>query len=258
MTSREFSALCKRYGFSQQGKVYYRCFGEGILQLITIGNREYLDPLSPERTDKHRKSNRISFYFWSMYENLPEAFFNNAQYFIGIYPEQLIEKKINPAFMGLQEQYKLMVSHGFPYLDSIKTQKDLISSVLDHEMMESSTPNYMNSEMVSAFLLCNKPKEALLRLACLHVQNYSVFHENNRDLRETKMYDEYFEKLDMLQSRMAYRDCLIWDILLERWDSIKEKLHQNFLRNCEWANKYKFAFSDNFSPIDLQNFSFTI
>lgn len=75
MTSREFSALCKRYGFSQQGKVYYRCFGEGILQLITIGNREYLDPLSPERTDKHRKSNRISFYFWSMYENLPETFF---------------------------------------------------------------------------------------------------------------------------------------------------------------------------------------
>ena len=256
MTTREFSALCKQHGFSQQGKVYYRCVGEGILQIITTGYREYLNACSLERTDKHRKSNRISLYFWSMYEYLPEAFFNDAKYFIGIYPEQLTEKKLNPAFMGLQEQYKLMISHGFPFLDSIKTQKDLIHSVLDYEMIGSGTPNYMNSEIVSAFLLCNESKEALLRLGCLHVQNSMAFHENNRNLRESKMYDEYFEKLDILQNRMSYHDQLIWDIVLGRWASVKEKLHQNFLRNCEWANKYKFTFSDNFSPIDLQNFTF--
>ena len=256
MTTREFSALCKQHGFSQQGKVYYRCVGEGILQIITTGYREYLDDRSPERTDKHRKSNRVSFYFWSMYEYLPEAFFNDAKYFIGIYPEQLTEKKLNPAFMGLQEQYKLMISHGFPFLDSIKTQKDLIHSVLDYEMIGSGTPNYMNSEIVSAFLLCNEPKEALLRLGCLHVQNYMAFHKNNQALKETKMYNEYVKHLNELQSKMAYREHLFWDILLKKNESLIETLQKNFLRNCEWAKKYKISFSDNFFPIEFENFIF--
>ena len=247
MTPKEFSFLCKHHGFSQHGKAYYRCFGEGILQIITTGNRDYLDDRSPERTDKHRKSNRISFYFWSMYEDLPEAFFNDAQYFIGIYPEQLIEKRLNPDFMGLQEQYKLMVSHGFPYLDSIKTQKDLLHAVIDYETIEIGTPNYMNNEIVSAYLLCDEPKEALLRLACLHVQNDMAFHSNNQNLRENKIYDEYFKHLNDHQSKMAYRDHLFWNILLGENESIKEILRQNFRRNCEWAKKYKISFCDNFS-----------
>ena len=70
------------------------------------------------------------------------------------------------------------------------------------------------------------------------------------------MYDEYFENLDKIQNRTAYRDRLFWDILLRRNEAISVALQQNFSRNCEWAKKYKMSFSDNFRPIELKSFNF--
>ena len=83
-----------------------------------------------------------------------------------------------------------------------------------------------------------------------------AFHENNRNLRENKMCDEYVKHLNELQSKMAYRDNLFWNILLKKNESLRETLQQNFLRNCEWAKKYKISFSDNFFPIEFENLIF--
>ncbi len=78
LTARQFTDLCKSYGFKKLKANYFRCVGDGILQVISTQNREYMSPNSPYYSSTNRKSNTVSLGFISMYSVIPEYFFVNT------------------------------------------------------------------------------------------------------------------------------------------------------------------------------------
>ena len=253
ITAKEFSALCRANGFSRKGKVFSRCIGDGIFQNISLEQSDYISMESPERTEKHRKSTYIMFDFWSMYHNIPDYFFTETKYLGEWAPEVLLRQCPNRTpFMGTQHHYRIMIEKGFDFLNSIRTQRDLLDAMLQMEIVEYGRPLYHNVKLCEPFLICGENKEAIYRLNGMIMQNCSAFHSKFDHLRREGNTEEYFRYLDEHQEKINKLMKLSWACILDKKDVILERLQTNFQRNYQLAKENKIAFSEDFHAVDLE------
>lgn len=249
LTTRQFTDLCKSYGFKKAKTRYLRCVGDGILQVISTRSREYMSPNSPYYSSTNRKSNTISFGFISMYSVIPEFFFceEGCTRFC---PANLYGRNcVDCEFMGIQEHYRGMLDKGFDLLNSMKTQKDLLDNAEILSKAESGHILYYQTEYCAPYLICGKPDEAFQLIAGRYTQNMTVFHLNCDSLISAGNYDEYFQRMNELQSALAPFADLFYAILTKNHKKIEGFLRKNYQQNMQYAEKYNIPFSDDYAPL---------
>ena len=243
ISSRDFTKLCQERGFSKKGKVYMRCIGDGVLQLITTADTAY--------TVSVEKSNYIGINLWSMYADLEDYCFQYDKYFGAYIPENIIGQKKFSSFQGIQSEYQIMIETGFDFLDSITTQQKLIDSVLYLQTMQSGKPPHLDTKLCAPFLICGNYAEALSRLCGLYTQNVSAFLEKSRNLRCVEHAEQYIQKELAYENKIKHRFDLLSPVLGNNKDKIKYLLKSYFERNFSLAKENGIPFSENFCPLDL-------
>lgn len=249
LTARQFTDLCKSYGFKKLKANYFRCVGDGILQVISTQNREYMSPNSPYYSSTNRKSNTVSLGFISMYSVIPEYFF--CEYGCARFcPANLYGRNCAGCeFMGIQEHYSAMLDKGFDLLNSMKTQKDLLDNAEILSKADSGHILYYQTEYCAPFLICGKPDEAFQLIAGRYTQNTTTFHLNFDSLISAGNYDEYFQRMNELQSELAPFADLFYAILTKNNKKIEGFLRKNYQQNMQYAEKYQIPFSDDYAPL---------
>jgi len=248
---KEFSSLCKERGFSKKGKAFSRCIGDGIYQNITIAEKYYIDPSSPEYSSTNRKSPSIRFGFWSMYSDLSPApdFFTVIfrEHGWGLFPENILGIKSEP-FMGYTRQHEIMLDKGFDLLDSITTQKQLLS--VTYQLLKAEWGEYIPHlpHLAAPHALCNEILKARDRIYSIYVQNCLTFFEKTKPLKDAAQYEEYFKKLDEFEDSTKDLTTFLY-LTFKEADERNEYMRSCLERNIQYAKENKIAFADNFEPL---------
>ena len=256
ITTREFSKMCRQRGFSQKGKVFLRCVGDGILQIITTSGREYIWPTSPEYSSDHRKSNYIGIDMCSMYSVVPSYFYQFEEHIARYRPDYILGER-GAFFMGIQHEYQIMMEKGFDFLDSIKTQQQLLDAILSWEVIQSSRPGipgepiFNNTRLCAPFLICGDYLSALHRLCGAGFYAWSHFLDNNKALRTPEKMELYLQKELEFEREMQESVELINPILGRNKEKLKFLLGSYFQNNFSLAKENGVCFSDDFHPVDL-------
>lgn len=238
-TAREFSLLCKSRGFACLAPRFYaRCIGDGIYQTIFTGFKKYLDPASPNYSDKNRKSYYISIGLRSMYSHHNEHVFIPGKDSGGYRPADLCNKrKYSGPFLGIEEEYNYMEQTGFDVLDSINTQEKFLEWWERVHVIDNGQRIH-DIQLVEPFLLCGKLPEAEYEISVSFIQTASAY-ESYRKYVESGLQEPHppYEQR-LLQS--AERDMVLWHWCMGRqYDSFQTYIQENYQRNMEWVQKYR-------------------
>lgn len=249
ISTNEFSAICKKRGFSKRRNVYSRCIGDGVLQILSLDETAYMNPASPEYTNTHRESKYISIGFWSMYSPLPEHYYSSGNH-VGVYtPENIIGQRFSSeTFFGLQSEYQIMMSWGFEFLDSITTQRKLLDATYLLDCIARGGPKSHQTNLCAPFLICGEWLNALNRLNGLYTHIWLSFHLEYNHLRDAGQLDLYLQKEKECEEGLKPTVEFLMLVLRRREDEILDYLESCFKKNLRLAQENKIPFSDDFKP----------
>ncbi len=158
MTRKEFNMACKKNGFIQKKQCFYRCIGEGILQTIRLNESCYIDPFSPYYSNIHRRSARIVLGLFSIYDALPEIWFD-PRFGAGLIDARNLVSDRGLYFQGLQDHIDIMEKTGFRMLDGILTHHRMVQAL---ETMSTVNPSLITGQnIVIPYLICGETEKAM-------------------------------------------------------------------------------------------------
>lgn len=139
----------KSNGFHKKGSAYFRVLGDGVLQVIKA---EY------ERNGNYYDL-RIGLF--SLYSNLEAQWFTSEGCIprysvVNIIGERSVPLLLDPRekYSQLRSQEDILLNDGIPWLNSIKTQKNLIDGICHLETSWGGNINFVDSLKLMPFLLC--------------------------------------------------------------------------------------------------------
>ena len=237
-TEREFSQLCKHYGFARLAPRFYaRCIGDGIYQTIYTGFREYIDIRSPYYSSENRKSYYISIGLRSIYSCHNEDTFIPGKNPGGYRPADLYTKsKFSGPFNGIEEEYAYMEEKGFDVLDEISSQEKLLEWWNSVQVIDTGYRMHSIS-LVEPFLLCGLLHEAECEISVSYIQTMSAYFSYKAHVESGRLEAYYPYEQRIWES--AERDLTFWHWCMGRqYKEFDAYIHENYQRNMEWIQKY--------------------
>lgn len=196
---RDFARLCKDNGFfffDNGTKFYCRTFGDGLFQVISI----YKQP-------NWRKI--IKFGCYSMYGNIFHSVGGNQFFEPGTYNTYDFAKLyIMTPPTTFEEDLQFMETVGIPFLNNLKTQRDLLDAEAERGKLFQSgmlpsglTP--WNFNICGAHLYENEIDAAMERVSLIMAQNLSAFLSVNEELLDSEPSEELAIALQKFVSERA-------------------------------------------------------
>lgn len=196
---RDFARLCKDNGFfffDNGTKFYCRTFGDGLFQVISI----YKQP-------NWRKI--IKFGCYSMYGKIFYSVGGNQFFEPGTYNTHDFAKLyIMTPPTTFEEDLQFMETVGIPFLNNLKTQRDLLDAEAERGKLFQSgmlpsglTP--WNFNICGAHLYENEIDAAMERVALIMAQNLSAFLSVNEELLDSEPSEELAIALQKFVSERA-------------------------------------------------------
>lgn len=250
LSKQEFAQICKEHGFSRHGNVFSRCIGDAIFQNISLASSDYMNPSSPEYTTTRRKSPYIKIGCWSLYSNLQAFYFEDRKYIGTFFPENFRGLKFcRDTFMGLQNQYQIMITDVFRDLDAMTTQRQLINMSYALQKAQYSFTKPHQIDLCIPHIICGEYEGALKHLYSLYAVNWLGFHMEHDHLKENGQLQEYIKQETLFDDKQAYITMLLKLVLGKKQAELKKLANVHLMRNIELARKNKIAFSENFFPL---------
>lgn len=196
---RDFARLCKDNGFfffDNGTKFYCRTFGDVLFQVISI----YKQP-------NWRKI--IKFGCYSMYGKIFYSVGGNQFFEPGTYNTHDFAKLyIMTPPTTFEEDLQFMETVGIPFLNNLKTQRDLLDAEAERGKLFQSgmlpsglTP--WNFNICGAHLYENEIDAAMERVALIMAQNLSAFLSVNEELLDSEPSEELAIALQKFVSERA-------------------------------------------------------
>lgn len=249
-TSHEFASACADHGFVKHGKVFSRCIGDAIYQNISIASSEYIEPTSSKYSLASQKAPVVKIGIWSMYSDLPSFYFSDRRYIGDFYPENLLGFRFGAStFMDFQNEYEIMLNTGFSLLDSITTQKELISQIYALQQVQYGGKLPHRLELCAPHLLCGEYDKALSILYGIYAQNWLNFHTKNDHLKESGQYEAYINLEMIFEKDMNNITAFLRKVLGRRSTELKENILSSLERNLQLAKENQIIFASNFYPL---------
>ena len=250
---KTFSEACIEHGFKKSGKIFSRCIGDAIYQIICIDKYEFIRRDSPEFSPDNYKSPYISFNFWSMYSDLMEDYFDKriVRYLGEFYPDNLDGKKFNyKTFYGFNNHCEIMINKGLDFLDSITTQQKLLEADYQLQIAQDGCENPHKIVLSIPNYLFNRDcDKALKYLNSICARNYVNFTSSWPTPIPEEQYERYFEQEQELRDRMKDIPFLINAFTIRDDKAIRKYASECLEKNILAAKKNKVPFMDSFNPI---------
>lgn len=207
--------ICKDAHFTKKGKASFRIIGDGVLQVVKV------------KYERAFCSDLLYIGLLSMYGELqPECFTSHGC--IVRYPivNCVIQKDIPPVSVPpFDEQVKLLQSNVLPWLDSIRTQKQLVTAI-------TKLDRRWNDEIkIAPYLACgeiNHAKKVVREILLQH-----GFAESNRRLTNDTLF---FDALDFAGIGEDPYQELLYMIDRADVDEIHDYLKSNHAKNVSMAS----------------------
>lgn len=236
----DFKELCLQNGFRHNNGRYFRCVGDGVLQGIFECKKRYIDPSSPEYSERQRKARYITFGIWSLYSNLPEFIINGECGGGPFAPVNLLGKRWQPGpFMGNAEDRRLMEEYGIPFLNTINTQAKVCEAVERLSMVEFHQLLGSQVDLAEAYIKSEQPFEAEMRIES---RVFSLWQEFYRqlDTYEACGLPEDFWHLNADVTAETKELFKVWGMIAGgNRERIQSYIQQNYQRNLERITNYR-------------------
>ena len=196
---RDFSNLCKSKNYLKTDDVfrlYYRIYKDTLLQVICI----YRQP-------GYRKE--ITFGCYTLYGKVFDIIQDTAHLPPGNYTTASMAQLMGLAEPhSLEEDFLFMEQYGLPFLDSIKTQRDLIDAETARGTLFPNGLTPWNLNICGAHLYENEKRIALERVSLILAQNISAFIYNTKKFSELGIEEDFATAWERwLKKTAAARDC---------------------------------------------------
>ena len=191
---------CREHGYVKHGANWYRCYGQGLLQVVTFnGLPERISDSSFLREPSVALSIR-SLYDWIKWINIPIMGAKRAL-IPGIVPKLFMHEQELLSVSTSASDAELMVDYGFPLLDQIDTHTKLadLLEYLDKRNSHAVIANDPNN--VIPYLLSGKHGKVLETIDAIEQQNLHAYAINCSTIAN---YDSEAQKEKMNNSLYPY------------------------------------------------------
>lgn len=179
MNLREFAKECSGHGFVRNGDSFYRCIGDGVFQMIYVGEKEKLMPDHPLYSPSHRYERDVAVYLKSIYGSYPDGIESTSYFSLSV--KELDGTYGRPRrFDGSSAQFEKMCAEGFLHLDAIDTQKELEKFLFDWYNPEKEELRF-NIATYDLSLYCGEYYKARMAVETLFASNcFGLFNNYER------------------------------------------------------------------------------
>lgn len=236
----DFKEVCLQNGFRHVRGTYCRCIGDGVLQTIFEHYKTYIEPSSPEYSDKQRTAKYITFGLWSLYAKLPEECFNWKQTGGLFAPANLLGKRWHPGpFMGNLTDRRNMVEYGIPFLNDITTQEKLADAVISLSMTEYHQLLPFQTDLYAPLLKCGRNYDAITRVEAKLANLWIRFFEKVDQYKESGFPLNFWEQHEYAVEETKELSKL-WSMIAGMQEcNIERFLCNNYNTNMERVIRYK-------------------
>ena len=216
----------KEVCFVQRGSAYFRVHGREILQVIKFDKR-------------HDGTVNLNMGLFSMYSKLLPQWFTSRgcipRYSVG----DLIENHIEYPNMQISQrdpfvgsQVELMIHKGIPWLDSMDTQKNLLTGLSLLEKNRSGKINWIDELKFAPFLVCEDYCSAEKVISSILEQHHYAKKINKSAFSNPDAYIEYVNRINRND---AYYLLLLEMVQQQNVLQIRKYLEENYLNNSRYA-----------------------
>lgn len=236
----DFKELCLQNGFRHTKGRYYRCIGDGVLQGVFECQKRYIEPLSPEYSERQRKAKYITFGIWSLYSNLPEYVFSGECNGGPFAPVNLLGRRWQPGpFMGNAEDRRMMEAYGIPFLNSVNTQAKICEAVEHLSMIEFQQLLGCQVDLCGAYIKSGRAFDAEMRIESKVFSLWMHFFDHLDTYEASGLPEDFWsKKADMLtETKDLVR---LWGMIAGgQKENIQHYLAKNYKLNMERVAHYK-------------------
>ena len=209
--------MCKDLGFVEVGANLYRCYGQGLLQVVSFRG-------FPERVDtiKFNRECSVCFDVYSLYADIfwiKIPMRPRRDLVPSISPSILSGEAYSHQFLGTEHEAKCMIEYGIPFLNRITTHADFAQMI---EQLDGS----LGGKKIVPYILSGQRQNAVDVINAIEIQNWEAYESNclNKNYDKEEQRRKLERKLEpLIQLRSA--------VLSGDSKTVNECLQANYQRN---------------------------
>ena len=223
--------MCKDLGFVEVGANLYRCYGEGLLQVVTFRG-------FPERVDtvEFHREHTVRFDVYSIYEEIfwmPVLLRPRRDLVPGISPRILCSEADHHKFLGTEHEAGLMIEYGIPFLNQIVTHEDWVQAKERLDMIMYKKVFLLDGQKIVPYLLSGREKMALDVIDAIEKQNWDCYESNCLNMQNYDKEGQHQKLEEKLKPLIQLRSA----VLSQDTKQINEYLQANYRKNVQYLQE---------------------
>ena len=216
----------KDNGFHQKGHAFFRVLGDGVLQVIKVKyerNGNYFD---------------LSVGMFSLYSSLESQWFTAVGCIPRYSVQNVIGQRAGPLLLDprdkhtqLRSQEAVLLNDGLPWLNSIKTQRDLVDGICYLETSWGGSVNWVDDLKLVPFLLCGDFYSAK-KVICSIQEQRKWGYTYKKQILSPSEFQQYLSLNSVSDTRLEY---LLQLINTNDTARISEHALSNYSQNVAYA-----------------------
>lgn len=189
-------AECEKHGFVRAGNNLYRCYGDSLLQVISL-------PKKSGFVSNADDLNQIHFGVFSLYSELPWIPPGQLPKVIGF--DLPATWNPNLFFCGLRNQLEnedsiqMVFDKVIPYLNTMVTHEQLADLLERYDMIDSSQIRLNDGAKIVPYILSRQSEKAIETITAIEEQNWDAYRKN---CQFSPSYDEETHR-ERITTRLA-------------------------------------------------------
>ncbi|MBQ8814297.1 MAG: hypothetical protein IJZ85_07375 [Lachnospiraceae bacterium] len=219
--------MCKDLGFVEVGANLYRCYGQGLLQVVTFRG-------FPERvnTIEFNREAAVKFGVYSLYQDI-------FWVMLPLRPRRDLVPSISPSilnseacfhqFLGTEYEAGCMIEYGIPFLNRITTHADFAQMIEQLDMIMYKKNFLIDGQKIVPYILSGQRQNAVDVINAIEEQSWDCYESNCLNMKDydkeghRRKLEKKLEPLLQLRSAALSGDAKI----------VNEYLQTNYRRNVQ-------------------------
>lgn len=223
-TKRQFFSFSKKQGFIRKRCNLYRCYGQGLLQVIQY-NDNTINSIESVRDSE------VLFGIFSLYSKLPwissQVLSRVLSYDLPVTfePESFLISKGEPLIYYSKVQ--LMQEVGIPYLNEILSHAQLKDILEKHDLICTGKITQNDAMKIAPYILSANWEKAIECITAIEEQNWNAHHQNSQYVLG---YDQELQS-KKIETRLSPMIALRDAIISGDYCAVERYLYSNYREN---------------------------
>ena len=236
--NESLSKEINEYGFIRRGGAFFRIQGDGVLQVIKFEYERVMEEYD------------LSVGLFSLYGELLQQWFTSG----GCIPRYSVVNFINERnpiisesrndvvyerMISPEEQIEILIDKGVPWLDEIKTQRQLAEGICWFDKQDGKEVLWNDDLKIAPFLASEQKNKAIRVISAILQQHVPVIYKlppGRNEWPELEWQDEDIHRYEKLFPGKDEKFLNLYRLIKrEDEEEIREYLMKNYNRNMQYA-----------------------